>query len=226
MRSALALAAALALAGSVSTYPTHPGVCTLDLATVASIGPMGPLNPLLGYVLKADATTYTPGGPPVTVTLSGGGGLHNGLLLFAADSGGHWAAFNTTYFATMDAYCASYGSGATLGHINPLVKSDTSFTWTPPATDSGSLAFYGIVVVQKISGWSFQGVSSTALTAAVSASSPSTIQFTTISALPAAIQPSKYYKRLQAFHAVGSQLYSRSSRAPRPPALPCKDPDI
>ncbi|RKO90208.1 hypothetical protein BDK51DRAFT_49795 [Blyttiomyces helicus] len=215
MRAAFTLAAALALAGSVSTYPTYPGVCTVgtsDVAAVAANGNMGPQANLY-YTLETNASTYTPGGQPIGVTI---GGLYAGLLLFAAESGGSavhvgtWGDFDTNSFQTLDhiSGCTTFGAGSTLGHKNGQIKTGKYFTWTPPTTNAGSLAFYAIVVSANAKG--FQTLSSTISSTVPTAvaTGEANIQFTTIAAIPETIRPDKTYHRLQAFHAVGSQIYN------------------
>ncbi|RKO92650.1 hypothetical protein BDK51DRAFT_42496 [Blyttiomyces helicus] len=150
------LLTAAALATGTSAYPTYPGVCDASLpslAKVAAASSMGPnANSTLAYTMTSSATEYT--NSPVTITVSGTGSFH-GFLIYAANAVnstkhlGSWALTSAQQglYQTMDAHnCASFGAGATIGHLSATPKNfPVSFSWNP-APGMGNVNFWAIVV--------------------------------------------------------------------------------
>ncbi|KAJ3167580.1 hypothetical protein HDU88_002026 [Geranomyces variabilis] len=152
-------------------YPQGSAICTADGPSIASARAMGPevTPPTFKLFAAGNVSTYTAGGPSVTLTLNGDvGGTFKGLLLYAAstlDAQAHvgtWSGFDEAAYQTLDsannapaANCVAYGAGSTLSHrVADPKQFPANFTWTPPATVSGNtFKFFAAVVISAENGF-------------------------------------------------------------------------
>ncbi|MBK8232104.1 MAG: T9SS type A sorting domain-containing protein [Candidatus Eisenbacteria bacterium] len=144
--SALLIARTLLGVTPANAFSSSPLLCNVDSATMqANHG--GPTNSGNGgFVLSSSSPTYTPG-QTLTITLNGVQPF-KGILLYAFDGVG----ITQGTFQIPSGYQAmsSCGGASTLGHASPAFKpTPVSFTWTAPATGSGSLTFATLVCLDR-----------------------------------------------------------------------------
>lgn len=131
--TSLAMMMALTIS-QVSAYDDRSGLCVDDPTAMA--GGMGGSNNLqLGWTLKPDTNSYTPGKQiKVTVDPKNAGDIFEGLLLFArATNNAHLGTWEVVDgFQTLDNQCKDWGlAKSTLSHAAERKnKGPMTFTWT------------------------------------------------------------------------------------------------
>lgn len=138
----------------VLSYSSVSGTCTATRASVSQMCGGGCASNIGngGFVLSTgNVNQYTVGGSAITLTVSNSFGTsYEGLLLYAEDSNGNRVGaltFDSNKYQVMSSCGGSTNS--TICHRNPNAVNSATFTWRPPATDSGAVNFKAVFAVSS-----------------------------------------------------------------------------